>query len=159
MYLHERKREYIYSPEKTVMAESLLKELFDEDQTLPPLGKLSHVTVDYEVGYWRKANHIHGWFVKNVQDGEDNCEEYPVSMEQLSELRRVCEEVLEKPGLAIDLLPRTSGFFFGDDGYGESYLNDCQLTIDIIKELEVRYVQDRLADQDWDREFYYSASW
>ena len=23
--------------------------------------------------YWRKANQIHGWFVKNVQDDEDDC--------------------------------------------------------------------------------------
>ena len=28
------------------------------------------------VGYWRKANHIHKWFVDNVQNGEDDCKEY-----------------------------------------------------------------------------------
>lgn len=27
-----------------------------------------------EIGYWRKANHIHKWFVDCVQDGEDDCE-------------------------------------------------------------------------------------
>ena len=26
-----------------------------------------------EVGYWRKANAIHGWFVRNVQNGKDDC--------------------------------------------------------------------------------------
>lgn len=26
-----------------------------------------------EVGYWRKANAIHGWFVDNVQKGNDDC--------------------------------------------------------------------------------------
>lgn len=26
-----------------------------------------------EVGYWRKANQIHNFFVENVQDGEDDC--------------------------------------------------------------------------------------
>jgi hypothetical protein len=25
--------------------------------------------VEVELGYWRKANHIHKWFVDNVQNG------------------------------------------------------------------------------------------
>jgi len=28
-----------------------------------------------EVGYWRKANQIHNWFVENVQNGIDECQE------------------------------------------------------------------------------------
>lgn len=47
-----------------------------------------------QVGYWRKANAIHAWFVREVQDGEDDCREYPVSGEKLRELLRVVEEVL-----------------------------------------------------------------
>ena len=31
----------------------------------------TYITLD--VGYWRKANAIHDWFVKNIQDGKDNC--------------------------------------------------------------------------------------
>ena len=38
-----------------------------------------------EVGYWRKANQIHKWFVDNVQDGVDDCGEYKVTKEQLIE--------------------------------------------------------------------------
>jgi len=34
-----------------------------------------------EVGYWRKANHIHKWFVDNVQNGVDECLTYQVSIE------------------------------------------------------------------------------
>ena len=38
---------------------------------------------DEMVAYWRKANHIHGWFERNVAYGElENCELYPVSFEQ-----------------------------------------------------------------------------
>ena len=48
------------------------------------------------VGYWRKANHIHKWFVDNVQDGEDDCREYDVSIEQLHELRNICFDILSK---------------------------------------------------------------
>ena len=40
-------------------------------------------TIKLPLAYWRKANHIHGWFVKNVQGGKDNCEEYSVSRKQL----------------------------------------------------------------------------
>lgn len=46
-----------------------------------------------EVGYWRKANHIHKWFVDNVQNGIDECEEYVVSKEKLEQLLNVCETI------------------------------------------------------------------
>lgn len=49
-----------------------------------------------EVGYWRKSNAIHKWFVENVQDGEDDCGQYEVSKEQLEGLLDVCKEVLDK---------------------------------------------------------------
>jgi len=47
------------------------------------------------VAYWRKANAIHSWFVENVQSGKDDCEEYPVSIEQLKELVSLCKKVKE----------------------------------------------------------------
>ena len=49
--------------------------------------------IEEEMGYWRKANAIHKWFVDNVQDGVDNCAEYYVSDEQLRELLARCEKV------------------------------------------------------------------
>lgn len=42
------------------------------------------------VGYWRKANQIHRWFVENVQDYQDDCEYYEVEREQLEELLDIC---------------------------------------------------------------------
>jgi hypothetical protein len=48
-----------------------------------------------EVAYWRKANHIHQWFVENVQGGEDNCQEYRVSREQLQTLLETVKTVLQ----------------------------------------------------------------
>lgn len=47
------------------------------------------------VGYWRKTNHIHNWFVQNVQNGEDDCDTYIVSREKLIELRDACQQVLD----------------------------------------------------------------
>ena len=48
------------------------------------------------VGYWRKANHIHNWFVENVQDNEDDCNYHDeVTKETLEELLHICNTVLE----------------------------------------------------------------
>lgn len=47
------------------------------------------------VGYWRKANAIHKWFVENVQDGEDDCDYHDeVTKELLEDLRDTCANVL-----------------------------------------------------------------
>lgn len=47
-----------------------------------------------EVGYWRKANQIHNWFVENVQDGEDDCDYHnEVTKEDLEALLAICETI------------------------------------------------------------------
>lgn len=48
-----------------------------------------------EVAYWRKANHIHKWFVDKCQGGVDDCREHYVETEQLAELVGLCKQVLE----------------------------------------------------------------
>jgi hypothetical protein len=80
-----------------------------------------------EAAYWRKANAIHNWFVKNVQRGDDDCGEYSVERSQLQTLINLCKEVLNNKEKALELLPPTNGFFFGsnetDDWYWESLEN------------------------------------
>ena len=49
-----------------------------------------------EVGYWRKANAIHGWFVRELADGVDECQEIPVSKIKLLELQALCLSALVK---------------------------------------------------------------
>jgi hypothetical protein len=56
-------------------------------------------TIIETVGDWRKANHIHQWFVNNVQDGEDDCGHYEVTKEQLKELLDICQEVVDNSHL------------------------------------------------------------
>ena len=90
-------------------------------------------TVEIEVGYWRKANAIHQWFVKNVQDGKDDCKTYWVPQEKLRELQSVCNQVLADPTLAPSLLPTQSGFFFGDTQYDEWYLENLEITLQNIQ--------------------------
>ncbi|RLB83158.1 MAG: hypothetical protein DRH15_05655, partial [Deltaproteobacteria bacterium] len=60
---------------------------------------LDYIKVVIEVGYWRKANAIHRWFVENVQDGNDDCERYYVPREKLKELKDLCQEVIKKSKL------------------------------------------------------------
>lgn len=52
-------------------------------------------TIFENIASWRKANHIHLWFVLNVQNNVDDCGIYEVTKEQLEKLLRVCKEVLE----------------------------------------------------------------
>ena len=60
--------------------------------------------IDEEVMYWRKANHIHAWFVDNVQDGQDNCGTYHVSWEQLRALLLRCEKLIEASELVDGMI-------------------------------------------------------
>lgn len=82
-----------------------------------------------DVMYWRKANQIHNWFVKHVQNGVDDCETYPVSWPQLMTLHDTCVIVQENPDMAETLLPTSSGFFFGSEEYDEDYFDDLDNTI------------------------------
>lgn len=92
-------------------------------------------TVSLDVGYWRKANHIHKWFVENVQDGDDDCRRYSFELDKLFELRDVCIKVLNDHSLAKELLPTGSGFFFGSTDYDEYYFEDIKDTLLIINNI------------------------
>jgi Ni,Fe-hydrogenase I large subunit len=132
-----------------------------------------------EVAYWRKANHIHQWFVQVVQGGKDECQEAYVSVEQLRELKDICEKIVtyfdssvtgekevkasfgndwgEKTydvdeNVLADLLPTASGFFFGGTAYDHWYYQDCKNTIKMIDEAF------KGAENIYP-EFYYQSSW
>ena len=112
-----------------------------------------------EVGYWRKANHIHNWFVQNVQDGRDECQESYLEIEQLKELRDVCKAVVEKKDeeFSKEHLPTESGFFFGGTEYDEYYYQDCEETIKMLD--EVIKDEDKKPDACYGADYYYQASW
>lgn len=80
--------------------------------------------------YWRKANQIHGWFVRNVQDDEDDCNPYDVARSDLLALLDACRKVLANRKLAAELLPPAEGFFFGRYEYDDGYFEDVQYTAD-----------------------------
>lgn len=100
--------------------------------------------------YWRKANQIHNWFVRECQDGVDNCAMYYVSKNDLKYLMEICKQVLEEKSLARLLLPTRSGFFFGSTEYDEFYYNDLKFTADEI---------ERLLNEDKYEYYKYTSSW
>ena len=114
--------------------------------------RCGYKTIFEQVGYWRKANAIHRWFVKNVQNGTDDCGTYVVSQEQLEELKALCEDVLNDKVSALKALPTTSGFFFGSTAYDEYYIQDLHSTVEIINQV--------LETTDWDTQTVcYQSSW
>ena len=117
--------------------------------TYPSIKSDRITNITEELGYWRKANQIHRWFVENVQDGVDNCGEYFVSKTDLQSLLDVCLAVKLDHSQAEELLPAASGFFFGNTDYDEWYYNDIDHTIVILKE----------ALTDDNASYYYSSSW
>mgnify|MGYP003638281226 CR=1 FL=1 len=108
-----------------------------------------------EVGYWRKANQIHQWFVKNVQDGKDECEETYLEREKLEELLETCETVLADHSQAEKLLPSGSGFFFGSTDYDEWYYQDLENTVKILKGV----LDEKPPEGGYSSDYYYRSSW
>jgi len=85
------------------------------------------------IGYWRKANAIHKWFVENAQEGEDNCKEYYIDREKLEKLLVIVNEVSKNHSLAKTLLPTCQGFFFGRTEYDDWYFDDIEKSKEILK--------------------------
>jgi hypothetical protein len=103
-----------------------------------------------EVGYWRKANAIHKWFVDNVQEGKDECQRSYVSRKQLQELLEVVNKILKDNSLAGTLLPTQSGFFFGSVTYDEWYFQVLEETKEILT---------NALNEGQEATFYYHSSW
>lgn len=64
--------------------------------------------------YWRKANAIHDWFVRNVQNGVDDCGSYEVDVESLMQLLDTVNEVLDSTKLVDGVV--TNGYKMGEGG-------------------------------------------
>jgi hypothetical protein len=121
---------------------------------LTKYSEFAGISISYPVGYWRKANAIHGWFVQNVQGGTDDCGSYYVPREKLVELRDLCAATIKEPAMAGDILPPTQGFFFGTYEIDEWYMRDMEYTVEMIDHL-----LSVLPGNEWDYPIYYHSSW
>ena len=122
--------------------------------------------------YCWKRNAIHNWFIKNVQGGIDDDRWHKVSLNDLKQLKKICETVIahseipysvildndayysqliKDSSVAEKLLPTLDGVFFGGieyDGYYLEYLKDT------VKDLE-----KILAETDFDKVTVFYNSW
>lgn len=143
------------------------------------LSKVSNI--EEELMYWRKANMIHAFFMKD--EDADNCQDVYVSSKMLQDLHSRCARIIAEcpledgiinngkslvngewvhntePGkvltnvkLAEELLPTQSGFFFGSTDFDEYYMQDITETHAMLEEL--------FKNPNWTRaDYYYSSSW
>ena len=135
------------------------------------------IRISIRVGYWRKANAIHSWFVRNAQNDVDECQRSIVTRDQLQTLLDIAqtvrntvsgtEEVIDNskgfptysyPNFIIDsaianrYLPTQGGFFFGGTDYDIDYVWDLDSTIEQLTKV--------LNDERFkEAVFYYQASW
>jgi hypothetical protein len=106
--------------------------------------------LEFTVIDWRKANHIHQWFVYNCQDGEDNCKRAFVNNDKLKELMDLCTYILKDRNKAEELLPTQDGFFFGSTEYDQYYFESLEETVGVLEKALREYPND---------EYIYQSSW
>lgn len=66
-----------------------------------PTPEYGGVSVSKCVGYWRKANAIHGWIVRNIANGVDDCKKVYMSKSDLLLLRDSCVKELSNRDNAL----------------------------------------------------------
>ena len=109
--------------------------------------------VNLTVGYWRKANAIHNWFIQNCANGVDDCRDVLVEATHLTNLLTIVSDLLttRDEAKAMELLPPTPGFFFGSYDIDEWYWGSLEYTKEILEHV--------LTLDDKSTSFYYRASW
>jgi CRISPR/Cas system-associated endoribonuclease Cas2 len=142
------------------------KQIFDElDSSVKVRGYyMCWYSIFEDIGYWRKANAIHNFFVQECQNGVDECQLSIVKKTHLKDLLKRCKRAMSlkdiylndgiiKDGEGIEtFLPTTSGFFFGGTEFNEWYFNDVEETINLITKV--------LKETDFKTQIiFYRASW
>lgn len=152
-----------------------LNDIVSEDST--------SLTISVTVGYWRKANAIHNWFVKNCQGGVDECQVSDVDEMKLRELLAICKHIMttvvwgepieheatdvpwKQPAwtervlasvddaFILENLPPTEGFFFGSTDINGFFIDDIEETIKIIERVLP------FAEAPFNLSFEYRSSW
>ena len=114
---------------------------------------------DNTIAYWRKANQIHGWFVRRFP-GFDNCSEVTITKEDMLSLLNdlmSCVNEIVCIGYADEVckarLPTMNGCFFGELDYGDWYAD--YLFDSLQKVLHCIYMMSKHPNA----EFIYTADW
>jgi hypothetical protein len=108
------------------------------------------IELEMRLGYWRKFNALHSWFVKNVQKEVDDCGSYIVTKKQLESLHEELKLINEHN--VDEILPTQEGFFFGGTEYDEYYWEE----IEYLKGFLI-YILTQVDDRE--RTLIYQSSW
>ena len=108
--------------------------------------------ISEQIMYWRKANHIHKFFIDNCADGVDECQAIHISRDKLADLVVKLKVVVHHKDDETSKwnLPTEDGFFFGGTQFDEYYYEECSKTLKVIEDL--------LRDEQ-DGDIWYQASW
>lgn len=134
--------------------------------------------LNIELLYWRKCNQIHDWFVNNIQNGEDDCGEYVVTIDNLRSLYNLLKTITSKIEFEKDsneiifkedketvvkyceeVLPTCTGFFFGSTEYNIYYFTAIIHTVNTLEEIFDYIDANHISDDSEDYAIYYSSSW
>lgn len=110
------------------------------DQHHLTLTMVNPTYVTDEVGYWRKANAIHRWFVDNCGGGRDDCQEIEVSREQLATLAESVRTVLGASKLVDGVV--TNGYSIEAGGEWKPILEPGKTLVDATVASEILPTMD-----------------
>lgn len=130
---------------RTIVRATGLQELVSDDG-------FTGAYVEVPAFYWRKANAIHHYIIRNHANGVDECQPIELSVGDVRDLVDTCGDVLANKNKASALLPTADGFFFGSTEYDDWY----------FESIEDTYVGlGKLLDKVEEGEHYlvYQASW
>ena len=106
--------------------------------------------VRIELGYWRKHANLHGYIVQTFANGEDNCQDIELDLDQLKALLEVVKEPAK--------MPKTEGFFFGESvNDDEQIKDDTEIITKAIGFLAAKNIRND-SQRIW-RSVIYRASW
>lgn len=98
MYLHAKnylsQYDYSFNGNTTDRQLNMKHHEVDMNSGMGHLPTEGGITVSKVVLYWRKANSIHGWFVRELAGGVDECQRINVTRDNLITLRDLCVNAL-----------------------------------------------------------------
>jgi len=116
-----------------------------------------------EIGYWRKANQIHKWFWEKLAPDDENinCKDLPVTIEQLKELKELCECVEPRFLAKLALYARNEGnmrsvshVLAGEvakrvkgETWTKEFFNKVVSRVDDMNEILAYYFSDKIKDK------------
>ena len=157
MYINVRKNAYksfsIYDKQKGVKDETYYPDDLNifKDYIMANHAKVTEITTQYMVGYFRKFNALHHHIVETYADGNDDCTPVYLYQDAVEEIRNRLKQVLDDHSKAEEMLPPCEGFFFGSTEIDEYYFKDVE---------SAYYLFDMLANIDFTKyDVIYQASW